>query len=62
MHLYHPDISHDSRHALIEVFASNQVKPRPLCLSLGLGATGLPTKRPSSFPVNALTFIEEKQS
>ena len=62
IHLYHPDTSHDSRRALAEVFVSNQVKPKPICSSLGLEATGLSTKRPLSFPVNALTFMEEKQS
>ena len=60
MHLYHSNISYDSRHAPAEVFASNQVKPRPTYLPLGLGATGLLTRRPLSFPVNALIFMEKR--
>ena len=62
MHLYHPDTPHDFRHALAKVSAFNQVKPRPTCSPLGLGATGLPIKKPLLFPVNALTFMEVKQS
>ena len=60
--LYYPDTPHNSQRAFAEVFASNQVKPKLTCSPLGLGATSLPIKRPLSFPVNALTFIEERQS
>ena len=62
MHLYYPNISHNSRRAPVKVSASNQVKPRPTCSLLGLGAIGLSTKKPLSFSVNALMFIEERQS
>ena len=47
------------RRISIGVFASNQVRPKATYL-LGLRATGLPTKRPLSFLVNALTFIKDK--
>ncbi len=47
MRSYRPDTPHDSRRALAEVSASNQVRSRPTYL-LGLGATGL-LPRPLSF-------------
>ncbi len=47
MHLYHPDMPHDSRRAPAEVSASDQVRSKPTYLS-GLGATDL-LLRPSSF-------------
>ena len=54
-HLHHPqyiyiilDMSYDFRHIPAEIFASNQVRPRPTYLS-GLGAINLPTKKPLLF-------------
>ena len=44
-----PNTPHDSRRALAEVSASNQVKLRPTYLS-GLEVTGLPTRKLLSFP------------
>ncbi len=59
MRSYHPDTTHDSRPALVEVSASDQVSSRPTYL-LGLGATGLLPKRPSSFSSATLTFLKTK--
>ena len=52
MPLYYPqcigiisDIPYDFRRARAEVFASNQVRSRPIYSPLSLGVTGLPTKK-----------------
>ena len=66
-HLYHlqyiyiiPNIPHDSRHVPAEVFIYPiKVKLRPIYLS-DLGATGLLTRKPLTFLVNVLTFIEDE--
>ncbi len=59
MHLYHPDIPHDSRRAPIEVFAFDQIRSRPMYLS-GLGTTSLLPKKPLSFLLATLTFLKTK--
>ncbi len=59
IHLYHPDMLHNSRQAPAEVFISDQVRSRPTYLS-GLGATGLLLRRPSSFSSATLTFLKTK--
>ena len=51
---------HNSRLALSEVFACNQIRLRPTYLLFGLGSTDLPTRRPLSFLVYVLIFIENK--
>ena len=50
-------IYHDFRHALAEMSASNQVKPRLTCSPLGLRVIGLPIRKFLLFPVNALIFM-----
>ena len=52
---------HDSRSAPAKVLIHPiKVKSKPIYLMLGLEVISLPTRRPLSFLVNALTFIEDK--